>query len=60
MAFIVSENLARYLGNAKELFALKTELPSKVSELNNDSEFATKAEVEAAIAAITDADGKEY
>ena len=60
MALIVSDNLVRYLEKCKTLFALKTEIPSNVSELTNDSEFATKAEVDAAIAAIVDADGKEY
>lgn len=60
MAYVSSDNLVRYLGKCKELFALKTEVPSKVSELTNDSEFVTLAEVDAAIAAIVDADGKEY
>ncbi len=67
--------MTEYSGNAKtatsaaqdaegnfiaETYAKKTEVPTKVSELTNDSGFITEMEVQALIDAITSADGKGY
>ena len=58
--YVSVENLKRFLAGCKNLFALKTEVPTKISELPNDSGYVTQSEVQTMIDAITDADGKEY
>ena len=58
--YVSVENLKRFLAGGKSLFALKTEVPTKISELPNDSGYVTLVEVERLIDAIESADGKEY
>ena len=60
VSFVTLDGLKEFLKKCKETFALKTEVPTVVSALTNDSGYTTKTEVQEMIDAIVSADGKDY
>ena len=60
ISFVTIEGLKEFLAKCKETFATKSEIPTAVSALTNDSGYTTKTEVQTMIDAIVSADGKDY